>query len=135
MNTQLSTLTTSTKNPGYLLVELMIALVAIALCSVMAAYLQVHITQLHKQAEQYLKAVNIANTIFEETMFGQTLFGKASIKNNGLYDDTYTIETTQSKVDKNIPYTQIAVTISWKTLRGADKKITIHGGKVDHESV
>ena len=105
---------------GYLLIELMIAVATIATCSVMLAYLQVHISMLHKEAEQYLQAVNYAHAAFE---------GSAESSRNG-----FTVQKSMQKIKNDIPYSQVTVTVSWKTPRGVAKQIAIHGGQIEDEA-
>ncbi len=111
-------ITQDRKRSGYLLIELMVAVATIALCSVMAAYMQAHIAIIHKEAEQYLQAVNLAST---QLMHNNTI----------VQDDAYTIEITKSKLDTSIAYKQIMVTISWNSPKGISKQIVIHGGGID----
>lgn len=117
MNDLLSMTTRSAKRPGYLLVELMIAVATIALCTIIAAYTQAHIAAIHKEAEQYLQAVNIAVAHLEHNTIS--------------HDSTYKLETTRTRIKQDVPYSQISVKVSWKTPKGVAKHIVIHGGNID----
>jgi len=107
--------------PGYLLIELMIALVAITVCALLVAQLQVYIAHHNDEAEQYLTAVSYASELFEHCQCGRQK------------RDAYMIETTMQPV-KELPFAYVAVTVSWKTARGVSQTITIHGGMLHAEN-
>ncbi len=115
MKVSLSTGALAKKKQGYLLIELMITLAMIALCSFLVAQLQAHMAQQYYEAEQYLKAVNCANKVFEERLLGTQ------------EQDGHTIKTIVQSVE-GLAYMHVAVTVSWETGRGLSKNITIHGG-------
>ena len=123
MNLLLSMLARVVKKPGYLLVELMIALATIALCSVLVAQLQVHMVQQYHEAEQYFKAVTIANSVFAKKSFDQQEVAPG-----------YTVNAVVKQLDHAVSYLQATVTGSWKTGRGISKQITIHVGMLDDEA-
>lgn len=107
---------------GYLLIELMIALVSIALCSLLVAQLQIYMVHRYYEAEQHLKAVNYANRAFGERSLGTQEL------------DGYTIEMLTQRIQKDLPYKQVTVTVSWNTPGGVTKNIIIHGGMLDEST-
>lgn len=111
---------TGSKQQGYLLIELMIAVAVLAVCSLLVAQLQAHMVCRYYEAEQYLKAVNYVNRVFEERSVGTQNI------------DGYTIETTVRPV-KGLSYKGVQVTVSWKTASGVDQNITIRGGMLDED--
>ncbi len=119
MNRSLSTPANGRKRAGYLLIELMIALMAIAVFSLLIAQLQAHMVHRYYEAEQYFLAVNYASGAFEERGVGTREI------------DGYTIETMTHRVQEELPYKRTVVTVSWKTGRGVAKQIIIHGGMLD----
>ena len=122
MKVLLSMAAQASHRQGYLLIELMIALVSIALCSFLVAQLQIHMVHRYYEAEQYLKAVNYVSRAFEERLLGTRDL------------DGYTIETITQSMQEELSYKKVAVTISWNTPRGITKNITIHGGILDEST-
>jgi len=122
MNRSLSTPANGRKRAGYLLIELMIALTAIAGFSLLIAQLQAHMVHRYYEAEQYLKAVNYASGPFEERGVGTREI------------DGYTIEMMFHSVQGGLPYKHTVVTVSWKTGNGAVKQIAIQGGMLDEQT-
>ena len=107
------------KQAGYLLIELMIALATLAVCSLLVARLQVYMVCHSHDAEQYLKAVTYASRAFEERSFGVR------------EQDGFTITATAHCAYKKVPYKQITVVVAWQSMAGVQKQITIQGGMLD----
>ena len=122
MNYLLSTAANGHKRAGYLLIELMIALTAIAIFSLLVAQLQAHMVHRYYEAEQYFLAVNYASRAFEERVVGTREM------------DGYTIEVMFHGVQGGLPYKHAVVTVSWKTGNGAVKQIVIQGGMLDEQT-
>lgn len=108
--------------PGYLLIELMIALATLAVCSLLVAKLQAHMVCQCYEAEQYLKAVNYASRTIEKRLSGRQ------------EQDGFTIETSARRVHENIPYNHVTVAVSWNNMAGVQKQITIQGGMLDEST-
>ncbi len=119
MNHVLSMPANGSKRQGYLLIELMIAVAALAVCSLLVAQLQAHMVGRYYEAEQYLKAVNYAHRAFEQR----------SVGTQGI--DGYTVATTTHSVQEGLLYQHIIMEVSWKTATGVSKKITIYGGMLN----
>ena len=119
MKGALSTDVQGVKKAGFLLIELMIALAMLAVCSLLVARLQVHMIYQYHEAEQYLKAVNYASRAFEERLVGTQ------------ERESYTIAMMMHSVQEGLPYKQLVVMVSWKTGRGVSKSITMYGGMLD----
>ncbi len=111
-------------NRGYLILEAMIALTMAVIFTGILAFAQSQASFWHREAQNYLKAVTLAERIFEHL----SLHPCAVIneKKEGM-----DIKVSKKSISEEIPYKQVSVFISWQTREGMDKNITIMGGIID----
>lgn len=113
------------KRCGYLLIEMLIALAIISVVSLIVAYMQVSIIQWHKEAEQYAQALNYAHHALALLQQGKPV----PPLNNG-----FTLAIDSRSINPGIPFTLHEVTVSFKTPRAIQKKISLTGGALNENA-
>ncbi len=107
-----------TRRKGYLLIELMIALLIIISSSLVIGKLCGLIAGWHQEASLYLKAATLARTVIE-----------AGEDDSALSDNTtFHVSIVKSKPFEQIAYTAIKVLLRSK-IGGKEKTFTFVGGK------
>lgn len=118
-----------TQERGFLLIEMMIALAAVAIFSGMVAYLQGQSWSWRHDARCYLEATTLAAAYFEHA---QRDISSIEVLNK---NSNFTVNTRLEKPDETIPFQLLTVTLSWRTARGIKQEISITGGIVTHEKI
>ena len=105
-------------NHGYLLIELMMAILLLTSSGLLLGYLRGQLVSWHKQAELHLDAVIIANQIFQK---------KGQIPSNK--NDLFKVSVKEIK-DPSIPFKTVIATI---TIPGPHKsyEYSFQGGFID----
>lgn len=112
------------KQLGYFLIEMIAAIAIVTTTSLSVALIQGCLAQWHKEAHQYLEAVNIAQKSLAQLQKGE-------ITSTNL--DEFEVKVDSYKVHANIPFTMHSIAVSFKTPRGIVKKIIIDGGTLDEK--
>lgn len=102
---------------GYLLIELLIAILVLCAMGYSIAMLSRHISEQNRDAIFYLKAVNIAQRIIR---------GDDPIL---IHEPLFTITKRESHPIDTLPYTAVTV-----TLKMEGKTITFHGGRAEYHA-
>lgn len=100
------------------------ALAILMAASTGVALAQAAITKWYTEAKQYIKAVNIAQRILTLLRAGRPVDSK--IEGFNITIDSYSI-------NPNIPFNLHTVTISFKSWKGAHKKISLCGGTIENK--
>ncbi len=103
---------------GYLLIELMIAIVLISCMGVIIGRIQGHTAIWHQQAAAYLNAASLASTV---------IGGGKMIPN-----DSITVRKTVSYPFTGLPYAAIKVEIT-VPFHGAKKTFAFVGGRAEYD--
>jgi Tfp pilus assembly protein PilV len=109
-----------TKQDGYLLLEILVALVLVAGISFAIALMHTQLIQWQKEAEQYLVGTNLAC----EQLFHLQSKSCYQPKTSG-----FQVKTDTIPIDFPVPYSLYQVTVTFKTIRGITKEIMLVGGK------
>jgi len=110
-----------TAHPGYLLIELMIAIILLCAMGLSIGKLSGSIAEWHRTALIYLKATTIADRVIN----GQD---PHTIK-----DPLFTVQKSTSRPFDGIPYTAITVTIT-APCGTQNKTITFCGGRAEYHA-
>lgn len=103
---------------GYLLIEVIIALGAVAICATILASLYTKSVILHTHAKQYLQATTLAQCALRNPTTPSS--------------QQFTITHNTTTIDTEVPFTLQSATVSWQTAQGNKKNITLHAGMENH---
>lgn len=117
----------SGKNRGFLLIELLIALAAVAVFSASVAFIQAQAWGWQREAQRYFQAVTLAAEVLEQAQRDSRMLHTVA-KPEGME-----VTTTIERWDSRVPFSLVTVCVSWKSgMRPA--QVIITGGVVDRDA-
>ena len=112
----------SVVHPGFMIIELLVALSALIIFSLSVAYMQGLSAVRSYDARHYLEA-----TLLAERTLEQLYENKNNIREK---IDTYAITIEKKHPFENIPFTQAIVKVSWHNSKNKEQHVQIQGGWV-----
>ena len=109
-------------NKGYLLIELMVALVLLSIMGIGAGKLLGLMSSFEKRAHFYLKATTAAQSVIEGS-------GREQSLHDGLQ-----IEVQTSQPNKELPFMLSIVTVQDAAANGEQKTIRLIGGRLQKDA-
>ena len=113
--------------PGYLLIEMIIALAIVVITTIAIARIEAVIMQSHVQAYRIINAVNVAQNVLARLQDGD------EIERITHEFDEFEVAIDSYKPDQSIPFIGHQVTVSFEAPAGT-RKIIIEGGTFDRET-